>query len=191
MIKFYKTIGTYGCFSNFSRHPVFIWGYHFMTSEHAYQAAKMLEQDPSEYDFPYGEHFDIVRTAKSPSQAAKLGRRKDFPMRKDWDYEHNEFQKVILPNYGLNHKHEEYSLWRVKDFIMYDVCLAKFKQNKDAKKTLLDTKNEIIVEDTSMSHDHYWGLDFSNKYKPIGENKLGRVLMLVRNELHRLEGLTE
>ena len=40
VIHFYSTTGEYGCFSNFSRHPVFLKGKRWPTSEHYFQAQK-------------------------------------------------------------------------------------------------------------------------------------------------------
>jgi predicted NAD-dependent protein-ADP-ribosyltransferase YbiA (DUF1768 family) len=40
VIHFYSTAGEYGCFSNFSRHTVFLKGKRWPTSEHYFQAQK-------------------------------------------------------------------------------------------------------------------------------------------------------
>ena len=39
-IKFYRPVGPWGCFSNFSPHPVNYAGRDWKTSEHAFQAMK-------------------------------------------------------------------------------------------------------------------------------------------------------
>ena len=65
----------------------------------------------------------------------------------------------------------------VKDQIMYEICLAKFSQNEDLKEKLLNTGDEELVEGNTW-HDTYWGV-----YNRKGKNKLGKILMRVREEL--------
>lgn len=66
----------------------------------------------------------------------------------------------------------------VKDQIMYEICLAKFSQNKDLKEKLLNTGNEELIEGNTW-HDTYWGV--CNRR---GKNKLGKILMKVREVLN-------
>lgn len=63
-----------------------------------------------------------------------------------------------------------------KDRIMYEVVLAKFSQNPDFKKMLLNVKEEIVEDNTW--NDTYWGC-----CNGIGLNKLGKILTKVREEL--------
>lgn len=65
----------------------------------------------------------------------------------------------------------------VKDQIMYEICLAKFTQNEELKEKLLATENEELVEGNTW-HDTYWGV--CNRR---GKNKLGKILMRIREEL--------
>lgn len=65
----------------------------------------------------------------------------------------------------------------VKDQIMYEICLAKFSQNPDLKKKLIDTGDEELVEGNTW-RDTYWGV-----YNRKGKNKLGKILMRIREEL--------
>ncbi|MDY3560701.1 NADAR family protein [Gemmata sp. JC673] len=75
VINFYSTTGEYGCFSNFSRHPVFVRGKRWPTSEHFFQAMK----------FEGTEHEERVRLAKRPMDAANMGRDRKRPLRRDWE----------------------------------------------------------------------------------------------------------
>src|SRR5262245_35803464 len=75
VIHFYSTSGEYGCFSNFSRHPVFLKGKRWPTSEHYFQAMK----------FQGTEHEEKVRLCKTPSAAASMGRSRKLPLRRDWE----------------------------------------------------------------------------------------------------------
>lgn len=72
--------------------------------------------------------------------------------------------------------------------IVFKGNVAKFSQNKDLKKILLDTGNKTLVE--ASPYDRVWGIglaaDDPNATKPSnwrGTNWLGEVLMRVRNEL--------
>ena len=65
----------------------------------------------------------------------------------------------------------------VKNKIMYEVCYAKFTQNPELKEKLLATGDEELIEGNTW-HDTYWGV--CNRR---GKNKLGKILMRVREEL--------
>jgi len=127
VINFYTTKDDYGCFSNFSRHPVKLKGYVWKTSEHYFQAQK----------FAGTSHENEIRKTDRPMEAAKMGRDRSRPLRKDWD--------------------------SVKDNIMREVVYAKFTQNEDCKKVLLSTGDAKLVEHTE--NDSYWadGGDGSGK----------------------------
>ena len=74
IIRFYSVNAPYGCFSNFSRHPVFIdttWP----TTEHYFQAQKFTD----------AACVRKIRKTPSPMQAAKLGRNRAWPLRADWN----------------------------------------------------------------------------------------------------------
>ena len=71
----------------------------------------------------------------------------------------------------------------VKDQIMYEVVLAKFKQNPDLREKLLNTGNAILIEGTTW-HDNYWGNCTCDRCaNKFGRNQLGKTLMKVREEL--------
>lgn len=68
----------------------------------------------------------------------------------------------------------------VKDDVMLTALRAKFSIPELAK-MLVDTGNAIIEESNSWG-DTYWGID-SDTGK--GQNKLGKMLMRIRDEIHR------
>lgn len=72
----------------------------------------------------------------------------------------------------------------VKENIMHEIVLAKFTQNKNLGMKLLLTGDEELVEGTTGWHDNIWGNCDCTKCKNIiGQNKLGKILMRVREEL--------
>ena len=129
-IRFYIHSDPYGYLSNFSRHPVQIYGRTWMTSEHAFQGMKTLDRDTQEF----------IRKQKSPGLAAYHGR--NIPLRADWD-------NVIPSNLRITPE------VRVKDVIMYEVVLAKFQQNAGIRTELLETGDAILIE--AAVCDPYWG----------------------------------
>lgn len=141
IINFYSTVGEFGCFSNFSRHHLFLKDKMWKTSEHYFQAQK----------FAGTSHEEELRVAHSPMEVAKMGRDRKRPLRKDWE--------------------------EVKDDIMREALRAKFTQNKDLKKILLESGDAELVEHTA--NDSYWG-DGGNG---SGKNMLGKLLMELREEL--------
>ena len=70
---------------------------------------------------------------------------------------------------------------KVKDQVMYDIVKAKFSNNADLKQKLLDTGTAELIEGNTWG-DTYWGYDIRQKR---GKNKLGKILMKVRDELIR------
>ena len=78
-----------------------------------------------------------------------------------------------------------------RQLIMYEALWAKFTQNPELKKKLLDTGNEVLAE-ASLS-DRIWGIGlrmndsqiFSMKNWQDGRNLLGFTLMKVREDLKK------
>ena len=66
----------------------------------------------------------------------------------------------------------------VKDKVMYEIVLAKFTQNPDLKEKLLATGDEHLEEGNTWG-DTIWGT-----VDGVGENRLGKILMRVRDELN-------
>jgi ribA/ribD-fused uncharacterized protein len=117
---FYAQDAPFGCFSNFYRKPVSIDGLVFATTEHYFQAMKFRHDH---------RHFCAVRDAKSPMEAAKMGRERSRPLRPDWG--------------------------SVRDDILCDAVLTNFLQHHDLRAELLQTAPLVIVEHTG--NDSYWG----------------------------------
>jgi ribA/ribD-fused uncharacterized protein len=74
-IRFYETNEPYGCFSNFSRHPLALDGREWRTSEHFFQASK----------FTNIVDVNAVHAAATPFLAAQIGRSRERSLRTDWE----------------------------------------------------------------------------------------------------------
>ena len=74
-IHFYGAGAEFGCFSNFSPHPLRLKDRDWPTSEHYFQAQKFAGT-PSEEE---------IRRAASPMIAARMGRSRKRPLRPDWE----------------------------------------------------------------------------------------------------------
>jgi N-glycosidase YbiA len=129
-ILFYGSKLPYYEFSNFYPSEIKILDKEYPTTEHYFQALKF---------HPDEKLMEKVRLSKSPGVAAKHGRDRKNPLRKDWE--------------------------EVKDEIMFTALRAKFTQHETLKKVLLETGDKIIIEHTK--NDFYWadGGDGSGKNK--------------------------
>ena len=67
----------------------------------------------------------------------------------------------------------------IKDHEMEEIVRAKFEQNKDLRKKLVDTKDAVLVEGNTWN-DRYWGVD---EKTGEGQNRLGKILMKIRSEM--------
>ncbi|MBD2449202.1 NADAR family protein [Nostoc sp. FACHB-152] len=118
-IYFYSIREQYGCFSNFSPHGFVLDDLYWYTSEHYFQAQKFVGT----------VHLEQIRLAKTPKDAANMGRERSRPLRPDWE--------------------------QVKDNIMKQAVLRKFETHTDIKEILLYTGNAEIIENSPI--DYYWG----------------------------------
>jgi len=100
-ILFYGVGGEYGCFSNFAPYPIRLKDRVWPTTEHYFQAQK----------FPGTGHEEEIRRASSPMIAARMGRSRQGPLRRDWE--------------------------SAKDGIMLEALRVKFGQHEALKHTLL------------------------------------------------------
>jgi len=152
---FFRLKDDLGFCSNFSKHPVTIFGKTWPTSEHAYQASKFLDPKIQGWIF----------AAPTPREAANIGRNPINFIRRDWE---DPDPKPLPP-----------AIERLKDRAMYRVVKAKFEQHSDIREQLLATGDDYIVEDTARSGDAYWG----ETSEGVGLNRLGHIVMLIRSEL--------
>lgn len=143
MIRKFK--GKHRFLSNFWSVEIEYKGKVYPTLEHAYQAAKTLEESWRER----------IRGAESAGKAKKLGRR--APQREDWE-------TLKIP-------------------VMRTLLQLKFAPDTALARQLLDTGREELVEGNTWG-DKFWGVCNGE-----GQNKLGELLMEVRDDLK--SGYTE
>jgi ribA/ribD-fused uncharacterized protein len=85
---------------------------------------------------------------------------------------------TIAARLGRSRRHRLRPDWeRVKESVMREAVLAKFTQHADLRALLLGTGDAVLVEHTE--NDSYWGDGGDGS----GRNRLGHVLMSVRQEL--------
>lgn len=118
-IRFYSVADEYGDFSNFAGFPIRLDGEVWPTSEHYFQAQKFKDRSVRKK----------IRTANSPMIAARMGRDRSLPLRRDWE--------------------------SVKVEVMRKAVQAKFTQHDELRGLLLETGDAKIVEHTE--NDAYWG----------------------------------
>ncbi|XP_034249515.1 riboflavin biosynthesis protein VVA0006-like isoform X2 [Thrips palmi] len=137
--------GDYNFLSNFFHSPIVYDGLEFPTVEHAFQAAKCLDQ---------ASKLKLLN-CNSPTIAKRVGRK--VSLRPDWE--------------------------RVKMDIMHDILALKFAPNSQLGNLLLATGNAELIEGNAW-HDNVWGSCVCPKHKNSpGQNKLGKLIMGVRDEL--------
>lgn len=119
VIRFYSVGDEHGELSNFALFPIRVDGETWPTAEHYFQAQKFDDQ----------EYRRKIREARSPMQAARLGRDRKQKLRRDWE--------------------------SVKVGVMRRAVLAKFTQHEELRELLLSTGDAKIVEHTE--DDDYWG----------------------------------
>jgi ribA/ribD-fused uncharacterized protein len=135
----------------------------YKSAEHAYQAFKAKT-------FGDEDSFKKIVKAKSGQSAKSFGKKVTGFDAAVWDAK--------------------------KDDIMKTVLRAKFSQNPAIRKLLLDTGVRILAE--ANPRDTYWGIGTSagttvakNPAKWKGQNKLGKFLMELRDELRAEDAADE
>ncbi|MBE9213217.1 NADAR family protein [Plectonema cf. radiosum LEGE 06105] len=95
-IYFYKVSQPYGCFSNFSLHPIEMYNTCWSTVEHYYQAQKFVGS-PDEKIIP------LIHGASTPEEAAALGRCSTRQIRADWEVVKTQVMREAVLKKFLTH----------------------------------------------------------------------------------------
>jgi len=97
------------------------------------------------------EYSERIRLVHTPNEAVRLGRDRLVPISPNWE--------------------------QTKELVMKTAILAKFRQNLDIKRKLIETGDAILVEHRKA--DSYWGDGGDGS----GKNRLGIALMWLRTVL--------
>lgn len=129
--------GEYEFLHNYYPHPILYEGISYPTNEHAFQAAKTLNNKIRKQ----------ISACETPGEAKKMGN--SIPLRRDWEI--------------------------IKTDIMEDLCRLKFA-DPVLKKRLLSTVGCYLIE------GNHWGDTCWGMVNGKGENRLGKILMSIRDE---------
>jgi ribA/ribD-fused uncharacterized protein len=122
-----------------------------------------VEYPSNEHAFQAAKTFDQavrekIRKATTCAKAKAMGKnRKLFTIRPDWE--------------------------QVKNAVMEDLVYRKFRDNKVLRAELLATDDAELIEGNWWK-DTIWGMVKDSSGKWVGENRLGKILMKVREQLH-------
>lgn len=154
-IGFWHEYEEYGCLSNWYRAHFEYAGQNFVSVEQFMMYHKLLTF--RQYDLA-----DQVMKTEDPAEAKKIGR-------------------THFDNF-------DDKLWtRISSTIVRRGVKAKFVQNPDLMKELLSTGNAVLAE--CSPYDKVWGIGLAPDDERVydtrkwdGKNKLGRILMILREE---------
>lgn len=122
------------------------------------------------YDFPVTYKGVTYLNSEAAFQAQKI---LDNEKREKL-FSHLSPSKAKSKGRSVNLRHD----WeQIKDKEMYNIVFSKFSQDKVMMERLLNTEDQYL-EETNTWNDTYWGV-----CKGTGKNKLGKILMKVREEL--------
>jgi ribA/ribD-fused uncharacterized protein len=120
IIKFWGADNPNGFLSNFYPSPFTSYGLRYPTVEHYFQSKKFE-----------GTRFEYyILSLETPKETAREGKRRDLPLRSDWE--------------------------QVKEEVMFQALREKFLSDKKLLNALIDTGNAKLVENSP--YDYYWGV---------------------------------
>jgi ribA/ribD-fused uncharacterized protein len=152
----------YGVLTNYYPVNINIDGVVYGSTEHYYQCEKFTDQ----------WYREQIRQTNTPNKSRILGHQKTGGGYK-WRTDLNPIIQESLVR-GVQRKD---NFDETKDTVMLVALWAKFTQHINLQKILLSTGNNYIFE--NAPNDPYWGIGSDGK----GQNKLGRLLMYVRDEI--------
>lgn len=124
------------------------------------------------------QYVELIRTTDTPAKARALGRQKSCRYGNTWRH----IRKSTTMIGELIQKYKDavclHPYWYTgRDEVMLKAVREKFYQNPDLRKILISTGDAVLIE--ASPTDSYWGAGKDGK----GVNKLGKILMQVRDEL--------
>ena len=135
-IKFYRERAMYGCFSNFSKHPMTIESKEWMTVEHYFQAQKFLSDADQE----------AVRLAKSPMDAKNIGNERDRHLRDDWELVKDDVMRRAVRQKFTEHQDIREVLLSTGDHLLIENAPNDYYWGCGANGTGKNMLGQILVE---------------------------------------------
>lgn len=139
---------------------------HFYSTKDAYGAFSNFSAHPFELDgqnWPTSEHYFQAQKFEDEAYREQI-RLANSPM--------------IAARLGRSRKVPLRTDWEeIKDDVMRRAVKCKFHSHPEIRALLLSTGDELLIEQTTG--DYYWGVGTNG----TGQNKLGLILMEVRQEL--------
>jgi len=174
-IKYFnKTSEEYGFFCNFYK-PIklIINNESWDTSESYFQAMKFRDEKKNIRRI---EYYNIIKNCDSPMKAKMLGTQNpDNRFAKKWKINKNTDNRLVV---DIINEYKDITIRRdwekIKDYVMINVIVEKFLQNKDLLFSLNIDNNMFFIENTKR--DIYWGDGGDGGTGKIGKNKLGKII---------------
>lgn len=147
--------GKWYCFDNFSSFTVKWRNKLYPTAEHAYQAAKFMDDDWVwiRMEGEITPIAEIIRVAVSAHEAKKLG---NSPIYHDYIWDGWDDERKLS--------------------VMEEILRAKLAQHPYVERKLAESKGYLIIEDSNT--DRFWG----HGANWDGHNHLGRLWMKIRDQ---------
>lgn len=158
----------FGELANFYRtnSPIIYQRKPYPTAEHLFHSLKYMYPGANPR---YLEYAERIRNVNTPYQAKILGKQlhyTKYAWQRNLSNVIKSYSDVKLNSVELDNRRYQ---------IMYIAIKSKMEQNEHCQNVLLATGNNYIVK---LGHD-YWGINPDGS----GQNKIGEILMIVRNEL--------
>lgn len=138
-IYFYKVWQPYGCFSNFSPHPIEIQGTYWPTVEHYYQAQKFVGSEEEIIIIP------SIHAAATPEEAAALGRCGTRKLRSDWEMVKTDVMRAAVLKKFITHTEIQEVLLVTGDEILVENSPTDYFWGCGADKTGQNHLGKILM----------------------------------------------
>ena len=99
------------------------------------------------------------------------------PEKPAWALEYAQLKELLTPEEYAAARSSTLNAHYTSPMVMYEICKAKFRQNPDLAERLISTSDFELIEGNNWG-DHIWGV-----CDGYGENRLGKILMRIREEL--------
>ena len=138
-IYFYKVNAPYGCFSNFSPHPIYCLNREWPTVEHFYQSQKFQGSIDENL-------IEVIRYAPTPEEAAAIGRDPKRQVRSDWDYAKKQVMWEGVLTKFLTHKNIQEILLSTGEELIVEDSPTDYYWGCGKDKTGLNELGKILMK---------------------------------------------